>query len=246
MLSAVWTIMSLVLYPILQKWYPAPFHLDQTSQQIMKKRGGITPSYKSGIQERLGVSYWYKWAPLTGFTTRLSAWHIYMPTLELCSQLLMGSSAENNKLGQWWKSHFASLGLDTAIPNPMPPHVSLTGVLSVSGLQFTTKPSRTKRQNKKSEEEEEEVTEIEESSIVTVSPAAMAAVEDDLSILTSLSSESSDRETTKAKLSSILHQDDIDEHEFLSKVGRGGNSTTATTYGDSSDTARTYQSNPEL
>jgi hypothetical protein len=244
MLSAVWTIMSLVLYPILQKWYPAPFHLDQTSQQIMEKRDGITPSYKSGIQERLGVSYWYKWAPVTGFTTRLSAWHIYMPTLELCGQLLMGSSTENNKLGQWWKSHFASVGLDTAIPNPMPPHVSLTGVLSVSGLLLNRKASRTNKKAHDSKRGSEEK-EIEGSSIITVSPAAIAAVEDDLSILTSLSSGSSDRETTKAKLSSILHQEDIDEHEFLSKVGRGGNST-ATTCGDSSGTTMTDQSNPEL
>jgi hypothetical protein len=232
MLSALWTIMSVILYPVVQKWHPVPFHYDQSSQQIMRKRKEIQPSYKSDVQERLGISYWYRWRPDIGFSTRVSAWHLYMPTLELYSHLLTGSK---DNLGQWWRSHFASLGLDTAIPNPDPPHVFLTSVLSFSGLRFKS----SSRSTASSLKQKLDAPGTEQITMLTTTTTI--GEDDDHSTSSSDNVVNSDRARTKAKLSSILNQEGLDEHDLLSKVGRGGN-TTAASYSD--EGMKADQSNP--
>ena len=60
--------------------------------------------------------------------TRVSAWHLYMPTLELYSQLL--TSSREKLFGQWFQSHFASFGLDSGLTS-----LSEIAVLSLSGLR---------------------------------------------------------------------------------------------------------------
>jgi hypothetical protein len=126
--SALWTILSVLLYPVQQKWRPAPLELDRRSSDALTRCKERLPAYKSDIQERLGVSYWCRWRPVLGIDTRVSMWHLYMPTLEVYSQLLTGS--REKLFGQWWKSHFASFGLDSGLTS-----LSEIAVLSLSGLR---------------------------------------------------------------------------------------------------------------
>jgi hypothetical protein len=90
------------------------------------------PLYKADIQERLGMTAWFSWSLARGFYRRVSYWHIYLPTLRVYQELLRGTI----NVHPWLEKHFACFGTDTACPNPIPPHVFFTGVLSLSGLNF--------------------------------------------------------------------------------------------------------------
>ncbi|KAL3933819.1 MAG: hypothetical protein SGARI_003616 [Bacillariaceae sp.] len=144
--SALWTTVSLLLYPIQQKWRPAPFALDEKSADALERSKERQPAFKSGIQERLGMSYWCRWRPVLGVDTRVSVWHLYLPTLELYSQLLTGS--REKLFGRWWQKHFASLGLDSGLTS-----FSMIGVLSLSGLRFKSLLKGKKKKKKKTIED---------------------------------------------------------------------------------------------
>lgn len=213
--SALWIIKSVLMYPIQQSWRPAPFQLDQRAANATAKSQEVTAKYQSSIQERLGTSFWYRWTPYAGFDSRVSVWHLYMPTLEVYSQLFTGS--KDKLFGPWWKSHFASLGVDSAVSNAM---FSGTGVLSLSGLRF-----KNKRKSKAKKKEERLVETLKVSTV---------------------SSPENTRTTTKATLSTILHEDrdtyeddDEETNAALIKVMRGGNST-------STSVASNYTTPPTL
>jgi hypothetical protein len=215
LLSALWIIVSLLLYPLQQKWSDTPCQLDQLAAKLASKSKEVSASYQSEIQERLGTTFWYRWTPTAGFDARISVWHLYMPTLEVYSQFLTGS--KERLLGPWWKSHFASLGLDSAVSNAM---FSATGVLSLSGLRFNrgrvtgSKPERS----------------VEVDSL-TLSKSSANTVKDQ----TSSRSFKIDFETTKAKLSTMLQEDrnKYDDNELSEslrlQVMRGGNNTAIAT-----------------
>ncbi|KAG7374327.1 hypothetical protein IV203_013422 [Nitzschia inconspicua] len=212
LVSAIWTIVSVLLYPIQQTWRPVPFQLDQRAANATAQSKEHTVSYNSAVQERLGTSYWYRWTPAVGFDSRISVWHLYMPTLEVYSQLLTGS--KDRLFGPWWKSHFASLGLDSAVSNAM---FSGTGVLSLSGLRFKTR--RSKSNNNKEDRSLRETLKVPTVSVNDVKDKSSLGI-------------ISDSMTTKATLSTILHEErdkyDDGDGEVSSariKVMRGGNST---------------------
>lgn len=124
---------SLTLYPFLQKWLEPPPLSAFVQQSITKTKA----HYKKDIQERLGMSMWYRWSLLKGFETRVSYWHMYLPTLRCYQEALPFL-----KLHKWLEAHFASLGVDTSIPNPMPPHVFCTAILSLSGFYLPKHKSK--------------------------------------------------------------------------------------------------------
>jgi hypothetical protein len=218
LLSASWIFISFLLYPLQRKWRPAPWHLDQRAAQAAAQSKEASAWYQSEIQERLGTTFWYRWTPAAGFDSRVSVWHLYMPTLEVYSQVLTGS--KEGLLGPWWKSHFASLGLDSAFSNSV---FSATSVLSLSGLRF----QRGRVNGRMSDRPVEEDT-------LTIPPISANTAKD------KAPSRSSDIDfkTTKTTLSTILQDDrekykDDDEHEHSMssrlKVMRGGNTTVAAT-----------------
>jgi hypothetical protein len=116
-------LVSILLYPFHGKWLEPP--LSPPSQTMVPK-----PLYKADIQERLGMTAWWSWSLARGFYRRVSYWHMYLPTLRVYQELLRGTI----NVHPWLEKHAACFGLDTACPNPIPPHVFFTGVLSLSGL----------------------------------------------------------------------------------------------------------------
>jgi hypothetical protein len=213
--SAVWTIASALMYPLHQKWYSVPFQLDQRAANATAKSQEITATSQSDIQERLGMSYWYRWTPAVGFDSRISVWHMYMPTLEVYSQLLTGS--KEKLFGPWWKSHFALLGLDSAVSKGM---FFGTGVLSLSGLRFKRRRSSSSKNKKADRQRETETIDVPTISVNKDKVPSRSEV---------------DAKTTKETLSTILqeernkYEDDENVSSTRIKVMRGGNNNNSTT-----------------
>lgn len=103
------------------------------------------PSYNPDLSERVGCSLSYRWSKKYGFEWRFNYWHSYLPTFNLFRRLLKMDPSSD-----WWDKHFASLGLSTSGPIPMPPHYSCAAALGLSGLY----PSSFKQQSRATLKEE--------------------------------------------------------------------------------------------
>jgi hypothetical protein len=120
------------------------------------------PAYSRTSEERIGMSISWRVSAEKGYEFRVGYWHYYDCQVRAIRQAVMdalpaafvgvpGSSARPLSLSArplpaWFARHFCALGLSTAAPMPDPPHVSCSGLLSLSGFYFqkdkTTKKTR--------------------------------------------------------------------------------------------------------
>ena len=116
---------SLLLYPILGSFVALP----KLPALVPPQR----PQYNAELQERLGTSIAFRYSAHRGcWYWRISTWHGYMPTL---LYLFQSTKLFPRPLLDWCSTHFASIGTDIAMPNPiMDTPFFCSMVLSVSGL----------------------------------------------------------------------------------------------------------------
>jgi hypothetical protein len=130
MLRLVIMVISIIAFPIHGKLLqPKPSQSYKTLlEQVPQK-----PQYKTGMQERLGCTLWYRWSPTKGLDKRWSYWHMYLPTVRACQKALL----PNLELPNWCHENFASLGTDATLTSSK--ELFLTGLLSLSGIHLPQK-----------------------------------------------------------------------------------------------------------
>jgi hypothetical protein len=178
MLSSLWTLWTLLVYPWTQKWEELPERFNcalNRAQTAHRGRRATKTTYDADVMERLGWSFSWRWSPILGYDTRTSYWHMYAPQMTMLFEhfhhLLFNSAFLRNKdssrdivnrndgststrttngspITEWLRSLSsplanACLGVDTSIPNPIPPNFFMTGILSMSGFgcRATSTPS---------------------------------------------------------------------------------------------------------
>jgi hypothetical protein len=163
-----------VLYPVTRRLYdPAWTYrknpLDPQQQQLQQ------PNYSRTVEEFIGVSVSWRVSISDGYEFRVGYWHYYAPTVvsiwravtDVCTRIIpvktkaaakaaasasIGSLQPKNSptqtvlpLPTWFARHSAALGLSTSCPMPDPPHVALTGLLSLSGFYFQKEKASSKK-----------------------------------------------------------------------------------------------------
>ena len=85
-LPALWTIASMILFPIKNK---IPFRPTTIPNKSWWTGGNISkPQYNTEMSERIGCSLSYRWSKRRGYEWRISYWHSYLPTLLVYQQFL--------------------------------------------------------------------------------------------------------------------------------------------------------------
>jgi len=105
------------------------------------------PVYNLDWQERVGISWSWRWSTRRGRETRLSKWYLFLPTVvslwdamikPVMVRILGPEKRVSSKatLIEWLRQKTTSIGLSTGVPTPDPPHFSCSGLLTLSGLYF--------------------------------------------------------------------------------------------------------------
>lgn len=178
---------SAVLYPFTRTLYdPAWTKVDhyRNSQWTLdhEQQGQKGPNYSRTVEEFIGVSVSWRVSVAAGYEFRVGYWHYYAPSVvsiwravtDMCSSVIpehaRKSLQQKTQLPVWFARHSAALGLSTSAPQPDPPHVAVTGLLSLSGFYF--------QKDKVSSKKATSTTSTQSSSAATTSAKSAAAAMD--------------------------------------------------------------------
>jgi hypothetical protein len=157
LLWVVWTglirgvsyVVAAVLFPLTRTW-PELSAAPKLVQTLVHGTAETNaPVYSRTVEERLGWSCSWRFSQVDGYEYRTSYWHFLAPTLTGLWQGL--PVLRSREPPAWFRRRSAAWGLSTSAPSPDPPHVTTSGILSLSGYQFTSTAASTARK----EEEEE-------------------------------------------------------------------------------------------
>lgn len=167
-ISMIYAVASIVLYPFCgdSHWLEPPSrHPSSSSEDKDRSTSSFKPKYNSAVQELLGCSMWYRWSMSTGFDTRVSYWHVCLPTLHHVCQLLL---PKETKVPTWLTKNYASIGTDATLASAS--DLSLTGILSFSGFHIPQSKHRRKRNKARSTSSDTESGKNSKNSILFLPP----------------------------------------------------------------------------
>ena len=140
----LWTVLlrglivagAAILFPVTRRLYQPTFPL--------AKPNWLGPEYSRSAEERLGISWSWRYSQARGYEFRTGYWHYFAH-----SMVALLKAWNVQRIPNWVVRRVAAVGTSISTPIPDQPFITANTLLSLSGIYFTGRSTEHKRRFKR-------------------------------------------------------------------------------------------------